>query len=76
MAGTTNSTTRIGRVIDMTVKRDVLQVLIAPVLFCLVSMLPALVSAAMFGWNPIYQFVVFAVTFTILMAFYFLKDDS
>jgi hypothetical protein len=60
----------------MTVKKDILQVLIAPVVFCLVSMLPALVSAIMFGWNPIYQFVVFIITFTIIMAFYFLKDDG
>jgi len=60
----------------MAMNKNILHVLIAPVLFCLVSMLPALVSSAMFGWNPIYQFIVFAVTFTILMAFYFLKDDS
>lgn len=56
--------------------RDLADYLIAPVIFCFISMLPALVAAIAFGWNQLLLFIVFVTTYAVLMLAFFIKKDD
>ena len=54
----------------------VIELLLAPVLFCIVPLLPAIIASLVFGWGSIASIAVFVITHAVLMVYDFLKDEK